>query len=119
MTSLPHFLTSSQPQHKMSAPVARAAAQAGKAAAKGADSHVLKKGAKRDPELYVQPPVPLEFSPLLGQRALYSLIYESIANISSINRFFSLSCPELLVLRDSTSVMSYHIADDGISIDFL
>jgi len=44
----------------MSAPVARAAAQAGKAAAKGADSHVLKKGAKRDPELYVQPPVPLE-----------------------------------------------------------
>jgi hypothetical protein len=67
----------------MSAPVARAAAQAGKVAAKGADSHVLKKGAKRDPELYVQPPVPLEFSPLLGQRALYSLIYESIANISS------------------------------------
>jgi hypothetical protein len=44
----------------MSAPVARAAAQAGKAAAKGADNHVLKKGAKRDPELYVQPPVPLE-----------------------------------------------------------
>jgi hypothetical protein len=99
----------------MSAPVARAAAQAGKVAAKGADSHVLKKGAKRDPELYVR----LVYLELLGQRALYSLIYESIANISSINRFFSLSCPELLVLRDSTSVMSYHIADDGISIDFL
>jgi hypothetical protein len=44
----------------MSAPVARAAAQAGKAATKSADSHVLKKGAKRDPELYVQPPVPPE-----------------------------------------------------------
>jgi hypothetical protein len=43
----------------MSAPVARAAAQVGKAATKGAD-HVLKKGAKRDPELYVEPPVPLE-----------------------------------------------------------
>jgi hypothetical protein len=103
----------------MSAPVARAAAQVGKAAAKGADSHVLKKGAKRDPELYVQTPVPLELLSLLGQRASYSLVYESIANILSVYRFFSLSCPALLVLRDSTSVMSYHTADDGISIDFL
>jgi hypothetical protein len=34
--------------------VAKAAAQAGKAAAKGAESHVLKQGAKRDPELYVR-----------------------------------------------------------------
>lgn len=38
----------------MSAPIARAATQAGKAAAKGAEGHVLKKGAKRDPELYVR-----------------------------------------------------------------
>ena len=40
-------------QHIMSAPVARAAAQATKAAAKGAEGHVLNRGAKRDPELYV------------------------------------------------------------------
>ncbi|APA07238.1 hypothetical protein SS1G_04026 [Sclerotinia sclerotiorum 1980 UF-70] len=32
---------------------ARAAAQMGKSAAKSADGHVLNKGAKRDPELYV------------------------------------------------------------------
>jgi hypothetical protein len=57
-------------------------------------------------------------SPLLGHRASYCLVHESIANLSSVYRFFSLSCPELLVLRDSTSVMSYHTADDGISIDF-
>ncbi|PQE06141.1 hypothetical protein CJF30_00005092 [Rutstroemia sp. NJR-2017a BBW] len=31
----------------------RAAAQAAKSAAKSADGHVLNKGAKRDPELYV------------------------------------------------------------------
>jgi hypothetical protein len=38
----------------MSAPIARAATQAGKAAAKGTEGHVLNKGAKRDPELYVR-----------------------------------------------------------------
>jgi hypothetical protein len=37
----------------MSALIARAATQAGKAAAKNAEGHVLNKGAKRDPELYV------------------------------------------------------------------
>ncbi|KAH8776924.1 hypothetical protein BGZ57DRAFT_927603 [Hyaloscypha finlandica] len=37
----------------MSAPIARAATQAGKAAAKSAEGNVLNKGAKRDPELYV------------------------------------------------------------------
>ncbi|KAE9370582.1 hypothetical protein N431DRAFT_426948 [Stipitochalara longipes BDJ] len=37
----------------MSAPIARAATQAGKAAAKITEGHVLNKGAKRDPELYV------------------------------------------------------------------
>ncbi|PMD25637.1 hypothetical protein NA56DRAFT_641942 [Hyaloscypha hepaticicola] len=38
----------------MSAPIARAASQVGKAAAgKASEGHVLQKGAKRDPELYV------------------------------------------------------------------
>jgi hypothetical protein len=42
-----------QPTNKMSASIARAATQAGKTAAKNAEGHVLKRGAKRDPELYV------------------------------------------------------------------
>jgi len=37
----------------MSAPIARAASQIGKAAGKASEGHVLQKGAKRDPELYV------------------------------------------------------------------
>lgn len=41
-------------QSTMSAPIARAASQVGKAAAgKASEGHVLQKGAKRDPELYV------------------------------------------------------------------
>ncbi|TVY68832.1 Uncharacterized protein LSUE1_G007802 [Lachnellula suecica] len=41
------------PTHTMSGAIGKAAAAAGKAASKGAESHVLNKGAKRDPELYV------------------------------------------------------------------
>jgi len=55
------------------------AAQAGKAAGKAAEGHVLKKGAKRDPELYVRTfsRSSLRFSPPTCQLAMHnhSLIF--------------------------------------------
>jgi len=51
--SYPKHQNNPQLQPNMSAPIARAATQAGKAAAKSAEGNVLNKGAKRDPELYV------------------------------------------------------------------
>jgi hypothetical protein len=79
------------PKYRMSAPIARAATQAGKATAKSAEGHVLNKGAKRDPELYVWRASSLR--PSLDW---------------PLCRFSWLSCPELSDLLDSISVIQYH-----------
>jgi hypothetical protein len=55
----------------------RIAAQAGKAAAQKADGHVLNKGAKRDPELYV--------CPILENGLRYSSFYQWLTGLC---RFF-------------------------------
>jgi hypothetical protein len=64
----------------MSAPIARAAAQAGKSAAKSAEGNVLNKGAKRDPELYVCSDAPTLSLSTNRSEDLKYLVINSIAD---------------------------------------